>query len=112
MESLKIDLFDDTVFVFSPKGAVFELTKGACPVDFAYRVHTEVGHRCTGARVNGRIVPLDLPLENGDIVEILTSKSTIGPSRDWLNFVKTSSAKSRIRQWFNREKAGEHNPGT
>ncbi len=108
MESLKIDLFDDTVFVFSPKGAVFELTKGACPVDFAYRVHTEVGHRCTGARVNGRIVPLDLPLENGDIVEILTSKSAIGPSRDWLNFVKTSSAKSRIRQWFNREKRQEN----
>ncbi|MDD3879787.1 MAG: bifunctional (p)ppGpp synthetase/guanosine-3',5'-bis(diphosphate) 3'-pyrophosphohydrolase, partial [Syntrophomonas sp.] len=108
MESLKIDLFDDTVFVFSPKGAVFELTKGACPVDFAYRVHTEVGHQCTGARVNGRIVPLDLPLENGDIVEILTSKNSTGPSRDWLNFVKTSSAKSRIRQWFNREKRQEN----
>lgn len=108
MESLRIDLFDDTVFVFSPKGAVFELTKGACPVDFAYRVHTEVGHRCVGARVNGRIVPLDLPLENGDIVEILTSKTANGPSRDWLNFVKTSSAKSRIRQWFNREKRQEN----
>ncbi|MEN6349536.1 MAG: bifunctional (p)ppGpp synthetase/guanosine-3',5'-bis(diphosphate) 3'-pyrophosphohydrolase [Syntrophomonas sp.] len=108
MESLKIDLFDDTVFVFSPKGAVIELPKGACPVDFAYRVHTEVGHQCTGARVNGRIVPLDFPLDNGDIVEIITSKSSPGPTHDWLNFVKTSSAKSRIRQWFNREKRQEN----
>lgn len=104
MESLKIDLFDDTVFVFTPKGKVLELTKGACPVDFAYRVHTEVGHQCAGAKVNGRIVPLDFPLSNGDIVEILTSKNSPGPSYDWLNFVKTSAAKSRIKQWFNREK--------
>lgn len=104
MESLKIDLFDDTVFVFTPKGAVIELPKGSCPVDFAYRVHTEVGHQCTGARVNGRIVPLDYTLNNGEIVEIITSKSSPGPSKDWLNFVKTSSAKSRIRAWFKREK--------
>ncbi len=108
MESLKIDLFDDTVFVFSPKGAVIELPKGACPVDFAYRVHTEVGHKCTGARVNGRIVPLDFPLDNGDIVEIITSKNSPGPTRDWLNMVKTSSARSRIKQWFNREKRQEN----
>lgn len=104
MESLKIDLFDDSVFVFTPKGAVIELPKGSCPVDFAYRVHTEVGHQCTGARVNGRIVPLDYTLNNGEIVEIITSKSSPGPSKDWLNFIKTSSAKSRIKAWFKREK--------
>ncbi|MBC7075029.1 MAG: bifunctional (p)ppGpp synthetase/guanosine-3',5'-bis(diphosphate) 3'-pyrophosphohydrolase [Syntrophomonadaceae bacterium] len=108
MESLKIDLFDDTVFVFTPKGAVIELPKDATPVDFAYRVHTEVGHQCIGARVNGRIVPLDSTLSNGDIVEIITSKGSSGPTYDWLNFVKTSSAKSRIKQWFKREKRKEN----
>lgn len=108
MESLRIDLFADTVFVFTPKGDVVELPRGSCPVDFAYRVHTEVGHRCVGAKVNGRIVPLDHQLNNGDIVQIITSKQSTGPSRDWLNFVKTSQAKSRIKQWFKKEKREEN----
>ena len=102
MESLKIDLFADTVFVFTPKGDVVELPAGSCPIDFAYRVHTDVGHRCIGAKINGRIVPLETKLSNGDILEILTSKQS-GPSRDWLSFVKTSQAKNRIRQWFKKE---------
>jgi len=102
MESLKIDLFADTVFVFTPKGDVVELPAGSCPVDFAYRVHTDVGHRCIGAKINGRIVPLETKLTNGDILEILTSKQS-GPSRDWLSYVKTSQAKNRIRQWFKKE---------
>lgn len=108
MESLKIDLFTDTVFVFTPKGDVVELPAGSCPVDFAYRVHTDVGHRCIGAKTNGRIVPLDTKLVNGDIVEILTSKQGNGPSRDWLKFVKTSQAKNRIRQWFKKEQRDEN----
>ncbi|SHN78890.1 RelA/SpoT family protein [Desulfitobacterium chlororespirans] len=108
MESLKIDLFADTVFVFTPKGDVVELPAGSCPVDFAYRVHTDVGHRCVGAKINSRIVPLETKLANGDIVEILTSKQSNGPSRDWLSFVKTSQAKNRIRGWFKKEKREEN----
>jgi len=108
MESLKTDLFDDTVFVFTPKGAVIELPKGSCPVDFAYRVHTEVGHKCVGARVNGRIVTLDYQLNNSDIVEVITSKSSNGPTRGWLNFVKTSSARSRIKAWFKKGQRQEN----
>ncbi|SPF52115.1 GTP pyrophosphokinase [Candidatus Desulfosporosinus infrequens] len=103
MESLKIDLFADTVFVFTPKGDVVELPAGSCPIDFAYRVHTDVGHRCIGAKINGRIVPLETKLTNGDILEILTSKQGGGPSRDWLAIVKTSQAKNRIRAWFKKE---------
>jgi GTP diphosphokinase / guanosine-3',5'-bis(diphosphate) 3'-diphosphatase len=108
MESLKIDLFADTVFVFTPKGDVVELPAGSCPIDFAYRVHTDVGHRCIGAKINSRIVPLESKLANGDIVEILTSKQGNGPSRDWLSFVKTSQAKNRIRQWFKKEQREEN----
>lgn len=108
IESLKIDLFADEVFVFTPKGAVIDLPAGATPVDFAYRIHTDVGNRCIGAKANGKIVSLDTSLQNGDIVEILTSKVAQGPSADWLNFVKTSGAKNRVRQWFKVKNREEH----
>ncbi len=99
LSSLRIDLYPDEVYIFSPKGAVFAFPRGATPVDFAYRVHTDVGHHTTGARVNGRLVPLKTPLENGDIVEILTSPSA-QPTRDWLSFVLTSRAKNKIRAFI------------
>ncbi len=105
MANLKIDLDQDEVFVFTPKGDVVTLPAGATPVDFAYSIHTEVGHRCIGARVAGRLVPLDTKLASGDTVEIFTSKvAGAGPSRDWLKFVQTRSAASRIKQWFSRER--------
>src|SRR3984893_6730874 len=105
METLKIDLEQAEVFVFTPKGKVITLPVGATPVDFAYSIHTEVGHRCIGARVNGRLVPLDSTLSSGDTVEIFTSKvQGAGPSRDWLQFVQTPRARSKIRQWFSRER--------
>jgi GTP pyrophosphokinase len=105
LAGLKIDLYRNEVFVLTPAGDVKTLPKGATPVDFAYSVHTEVGHRTSGAKVNGRLVPLDTALESGDIVEIITSKSeSAGPSRDWLNFVQTSRAAAKIRQWFSRER--------
>jgi len=104
LESLKLDLYQDAVYVFTPKGDVIELPKGATPVDFAYAIHTEVGHRCVGARVDGKLVSLSMPLRSGSTVEIFTTKDPgAGPSRDWLRFVRTSRARAKIRQYFAKE---------
>src|SRR5207302_5858203 len=100
MERFRTDLVEDEVYVFTPRGEVKSLAAGATPLDFAYEVHTEIGHRCVGARVHGKIVPLHYELRSGDIVEILTSKRERGPSRDWLAVVKTTRARNKIKQWF------------
>ncbi len=108
VESVKVDIFSDQVFVFSPKGHVFSLPAGGTPLDFAFAVHSDIGYQCVGAKVNGKITPLDTPLKNGDVVEILTSKQSPGPSIDWLKIVKTASAKNKIRQFFRRERREEN----
>ena len=108
LDALRHDLSSQEVFVFTPKGEVLALPNGSTPVDFAYAVHTEVGHRCIGARVNSKLVPLESVLSNGDVVEIFTSKSeTAGPTQDWLGFVKSSRARTKIRQYFNKERRDE-----
>lgn len=107
LESVKTDILIDQVFVFTPKGEIKDLPKGSTPLDLAYRIHTEVGHHCVGAKVNGRLVPLSSQLDNGDVVDIMTSKSSKGPSRDWLSphlgYIKSSQARVKIRQWFRRQ---------
>ncbi len=107
LESVKTDIFIDQVFVYTPKGEIKDLPRGATPLDFAYRVHTELGHRCIGAKVNGRLVPLDYELKNGDVVEIMATRGDKAPSLDWLNphlgYVRTSHARSKIRQWFKKQ---------
>ena len=112
IESIKTDIFKDQVFAYTPKGEIKELPRGATPLDFAYRIHTNVGHRCIGAKVNGRMVPLDYELRNGDTVEIMATKSDRGPSLDWLNlnlgYVKTHHAREKIKQWFRRQERAEN----
>ena len=107
MENVKIDLFADEVFVFTPKGDVIDLPAGSIPLDFAYKIHTDIGHRCIGARVNGRLVPLDYELNTGDIVEVMTAKQG-SPSRDWLKMVQSSGARAKIRTWFKKERRDEN----
>ncbi len=108
LETLKTELFEDEVYVFTPKGAIKSLPKGATPIDFAYTIHAEIGHHMTGCKINSRMMPIITPLKTGDIVEIITSDNSKGPSLDWLKFVKTSSARNRINGWFKKEKKAEN----
>lgn len=108
VNAVKMDIFADEVFVFTPRGDVIDLPVGCCPIDFAYRIHTDVGNRCVGAKVNGRIVPLDFKLSNGDIVEVITSKQANGPSRDWINIVGASDTRNKIKSWFKKERREEN----
>lgn len=108
VEALKVDVFSDEVFVFTPRGDVIDLPKGSIPLDFAYRIHTEVGNHCVGAKVNGRLVPLEYKLKNGDIVSIITNKANNGPSPDWLNIVASSETRNKIRSWFKKARREEN----
>ena len=108
LRTLKTELFEDEVYVFTPKGMIKELPMGATPIDFAYSVHEQIGHKMIGCKINGKMMPIITQLNNGDIVEVLTSDQPKGPSRDWLKFVKSSSAKTRINQWFKREQREEN----
>lgn len=108
VEALKVDVFSDEVFVFTPRGDVIDLPKGSIPLDFAYRIHTEVGNHCVGAKVNGRLVPLEYKLKNGDIVSIITNQANNGPSRDWLNIVASSETRNKIRSWFKKARREEN----
>ncbi|MBQ7515467.1 MAG: bifunctional (p)ppGpp synthetase/guanosine-3',5'-bis(diphosphate) 3'-pyrophosphohydrolase [Schwartzia sp.] len=108
VEALKVDVFSDEVFVFTPRGDVIDLPKGSIPLDFAYRIHTEVGHHCVGAKVNGKLVPLEYKLKNGDIVSIITNKANNGPSPDWLNIVASSDTRNKIRSWFKKARREEN----
>ncbi|MBQ8920166.1 MAG: bifunctional (p)ppGpp synthetase/guanosine-3',5'-bis(diphosphate) 3'-pyrophosphohydrolase, partial [Acidaminococcaceae bacterium] len=108
VNTVKMDVFADEVFVFTPRGDVIDLPVGSVPIDFAYRIHTDVGNRCIGAKVNGRIVPLDYKLSNGDIVEVITSKQASGPSRDWINIAGSSDTRNKIKSWFKKERKEEN----
>ena len=103
LENLKTELFEDEVYVFTPKGQIKVLPRGATPIDFAYSVHAEIGNKMVGAKINSKMVPIITPIKNGDIVEILTSEKSKGPSLDWLKFVKSTSAKSKINAWFKKD---------
>jgi GTP pyrophosphokinase len=112
VEAVKTDIFQDQVYIFTPKGEIKDLPAGSTPLDFAYRIHTDLGHRCVGAKVNGRLVSLNFTLKNGEVVEILTSKSSKGPSRDWMNpnlgYLRTTHAREKVRQWFKKQERAEN----
>ena len=108
IEAVKSDVFGDAVFVFTPTGEIKDFPAGSTPLDFSYRIHTDIGHACIGAKINGRLVQIDHRLENGDVVEILTSQNSPGPSRSWVSMVHTAYARDKIRQWFKRRERTEN----